>query len=140
MRIAQNGEIVQAGTAYVAPDGCHMGVDKDCRIVCSNEPPEHGLRPAVSFLFRAAARNHGAQVAAVLLTGMGRDGADGLKTLHDVGAVTIAQDKESSTVHGMPGEAIRIGAAAYVGDPESISLLLRSLIGKATPSTPPPSP
>ena len=140
VRIARHGEIAQAGTAYIAPDGSHMGVDRDCRIVCSHEPAEHGLRPAVSFLFRSLLKSHGASVVGVLLTGMGRDGAEDLKALRDKGAVTIAQDKESSTVHGMPGEAIRLGAAAHVGDPEGISLLLRSLVGRQTPPTPPPAP
>jgi len=135
VRIARNAEIAQAGTAYLAPDGCHMGVSKECRILCSNDPAEHGLRPSVSFLFRSAAKNHGAQVAGVLLTGMGRDGAEELKALRDKGAVTIAQDKESSTVHGMPGEAIRIGAAAHVADPEGISLLLQSLVARETRPT-----
>ena len=138
--IARHGEIAQAGTAYLAPDGSHMGVDRDCRILCSQEPEEHGLRPSVSFLFRSLAKNHGASAVGVLLTGMGRDGAKDLKAMRDKGAVTIAQDKESSIVHGMPGEAIQIGAAVHVGDPESISRLLRSLAGSQTPSTPTNSP
>jgi two-component system chemotaxis response regulator CheB len=140
VRIARNGEIALPGTAYIAPDGSHMGVDRECRILCSQEPAEHGLRPAVSFLFRSVARSHGAQAAGVLLTGMGRDGAEELKAMRDKGAVTIAQDKESSIVHGMPGEAIRIGAAVHVGDPERIALLLRSLVGNDAHSPSPSIP
>ena len=139
VRIARDGEIAQAGTAYIAPDGSHMGVDREHRILCSQEPAEHGMRPSVSVLFRSLARSHGSHAAGILLTGMGRDGAEDLKAMRDKGAVTIAQDKESSTVHGMPGEAIRLGAAVHVADPERIALLLHSLVGKETPSTPPPA-
>jgi two-component system chemotaxis response regulator CheB len=140
VRIAREGEIAQPGTAYVAADGSHMGVDSEGRILCSQEPAEHGLRPSVSFLFRSVLQSHGSQVAGILLTGMGRDGADDLKAMRDKGAVTIAQDKESSIVHGMPGEAIRIGAAMHVGDPERISLLLRALVGRQACSNSPSSP
>ena len=129
VRIAKPGEIAQAGTAYIAPDGYQTGVDRECRILCSQQPPEHGLRPSVSFLFRSVARSHGAQAVGILLTGMGCDGAEELKALRDKGAVTFAQDQESSVVHGMPGEAIRIGGAAHVANPERIALLLRDLTG-----------
>jgi two-component system chemotaxis response regulator CheB len=139
VRIARNGEIAQPGTAYIASDGLQMGVEKDCRIVCSLAPAEHGLRPSVSFLFRSVAANFGGQAVGVLLTGMGRDGAEDLKAMRTKGAVTIAQDKESSIVHGMPGEAIRIGAAVHVADPERISLLLSSLTGRETRSNFPAS-
>ena len=128
VQIARHGEIVQPGTAYLAPDGCQMSITRDARIVCGPEPAEHGLRPSASFLFRSVAQQFGAQAAGVLLTGMGRDGAADLKLMRDAGAVTFAQDKESSVVHGMPGEAIRLGAAMHVAPPESITALLRALL------------
>jgi two-component system chemotaxis response regulator CheB len=65
----------------------------------------------------------------VLLTGMGKDGALELKLMKEQGAVTIAQDKESSVIHGMPGEAIRLGGATYVLPPEKISTMLATLVG-----------
>ena len=128
VRVAKPGEIAQAGTAYIAPDGSQMGVDGDFRILCSQQPAEHGMRPSVSCLFRSVAKSHGAQAAGILLTGMGRDGAEDLNEMRKQGAITFAQDQESSVVHGMPGEAIRIGAAMHVGTPERISLLLSALI------------
>lgn len=124
VRIAQHGEVAQAGSVYLAPDGFQMRVESDGRLICTNDPPEHGLRPSVSFLFRSIAQKFGAQAIGVLLTGMGRDGADDLKLMRDSGAVTIAQDKESSVVHGMPGEAIRVGAAMFVLPPERIAAML----------------
>ena len=132
-RLAQHGEIARPGTAYLAPDGCQMSVGKDFQIVCEDGPAEHGLRPSASFLFRSLARRFGAQAAGVLLTGMGQDGAEELKLMRDAGAVTFAQDKESSVVHGMPGEAIRLGAATHVGNPERIAATLHALLSPRPP-------
>jgi len=131
VRLARHGEEVQAGTAYVAPDGCQLRVEGNGRLFCSQEPAEHGLRPSVSFLFRSVTQNFGAKAVGVLLTGMGRDGAEELRLMRAAGAVTIAQDAESSIVHGMPGEAIRLGAAMHVGNPLRIAELLQSLVLQA---------
>jgi two-component system chemotaxis response regulator CheB len=133
VRLARAGEIARPGTAYLAPDGSQMSLGSDFRIVCTSEPAEHGLRPSASFLFRSVARCFGARAAGVLLTGMGRDGAEELKLMRDAGAVTFAQDKESSVVHGMPGEAIRLDAAMHVGSPERIAATLRALLLPRTP-------
>ena len=137
VRLARHGELAEAGTALLAPDGCQMGIGADGRIRCVPEPAEHGLRPAVAFLFRAVARNYGARSAGVLLTGMGRDGAEELKMMRDAGAVTFAQDQESSIIHGMPGEAIRLGAATHIAAPERLAALLHALLSPApAPSAP----
>lgn len=127
MHIAGPNEIPRPGHAYVAPDGVHLGVDPEGRIVLSQSDPENGLRPSVSHLFRTVAENLGKNAIGVLLTGMGRDGAAELKLMQDQGAVTIAQDEASSVVHGMPGEAIQLGAAAYVLPPEGIAAALARL-------------
>lgn len=123
-QIATHDELMLPGRAYLAPDGYHMGANAGGRIVLSKHEPENGLRPSVSYLFRSLAAIGGAHVLAVLLTGMGRDGAEELKELRNLGATTIAQDAESSVVHGMPGEAIKLGAAVYVLPPERISAAL----------------
>lgn len=126
--IPKAGERLLAGQAYVAPDGMHMGVEPGNRIVLSLAPPEHGMRPAVSYLFRSVAESLGANTLGVLLTGMGKDGASELKVLHKMGALTIAQDAETSIVHGMPGEAIALGAATYVRPADKIGGLIASLV------------
>jgi two-component system chemotaxis response regulator CheB len=101
------------------------------RIVLSDQAPEHGLRPSVSWLFRTVAQALGPHAVGVLLTGMGRDGAEELRAMKDKGAITIAQDKESSVIHGMPGEAIKLDAATCVLPPEGIISFLAALGGKA---------
>lgn len=126
--VARHGQSAQAGNAYIAPDGCHMGVTRDLRIVCTEGAAEHGLRPSVSHLFRSVAASFGARAAGVLLTGMGRDGAEELKALRTAGAVTFAQDKESAIVNGMPGAAVEIGAAIHVLPPERIAATLGALL------------
>jgi two-component system chemotaxis response regulator CheB len=84
------------------------------RTALQQEPPVHYQRPAVDVLFRSAARVRHVPVVALLLTGMGVDGADGMVALREAGAVTIAQDRASCVVFGMPGEAIARGAAMHV--------------------------
>lgn len=125
--LASHGETLRPGHAYFAPDGHHLLVGKDLRIVLSAESPENGLRPAVARLFRSVAESYGENALGILLTGMGRDGADDLKLLHSKGAVTIAQDRKSSIIFGMPGEAIRLDAADFILPPERISQLLAQL-------------
>jgi len=102
-------------------------VGRDGKIMLTREPPENGLRPSVSCLFRSVAEVYGGNAVAGLLTGMGRDGADELKVLRDRGAITFAQDKASSVVHGMPGEAIKLDAATLVLPPDKIADVLAKL-------------
>lgn len=128
VRIPRQGDPLLPAHAYLAPDGCHMGVRRDATILLSTAPEENSLRPSVSFLFRSVAREFGRRVAAVLLTGMGRDGAEELLAIRQAGGITFAQDKESSVVHGMPGEAIALGAACHVKPPAEIARLLVSLV------------
>ena len=127
LKVAVHGGVIQPGVAYVAPDGLHMGFASAKQIALSSAPPEHRMRPSVSHLFRSAHATFGSKVAAVLLTGMGQDGAQELKALKEAGAVTLAQDEESSVVHGMPGHAIFLGAASYILSPDEISRMLAHL-------------
>jgi two-component system chemotaxis response regulator CheB len=102
------------GHVYLAPDDFHMGIGVSGGIVLTREGPPNGLRPAVSCLFRSLADVIGPAAVGVLLTGMGKDGAAELRLMKDRGAITIAQDSESSIVNGMPGEAIKLGGATHV--------------------------
>jgi two-component system, chemotaxis family, protein-glutamate methylesterase/glutaminase len=126
-----HGQRVSPGRVFVAPDGLHMTVGADGRIALTSDAPENGLRPSVSRLFRSVAKAYRRRAIGVLLTGMGKDGALELKLMKEQGAVTIAQDEDSSVVHGMPGEAIRLGGATYVLSPEKIAMTLASLAAAA---------
>jgi two-component system chemotaxis response regulator CheB len=126
--IATQNEFPLPGHAYVAPDGVHMGMEINGRIVLSKSEPENGLRPSVSYLFRSVAEVFGKNIVGVLLTGMGKDGAYELKMMKEKGAITIAQDKESCVVYGMPGEAVNLNAATYVLSPPKIAELLSGLL------------
>lgn len=125
--VAESGEKVQAGHVYFAPDGMHMGIDRYGTIFFNDAPPVHSVRPAVSFLFHSVAKNYAKHAIGVLLTGMGRDGAQELLTLKQCGAVTLVQDQGSCVVYGMPGEAARLGAGDYHLSPDKIGQQLIAL-------------
>ena len=116
------------GHVYLAPDDFHMGVSRSGRILLTKEEPHNHLRPAVSYLFRSLADVCGPAAVGVLLTGMGKDGAGELKLMKDTGAVTIAHDRDSSVVHGMPGEAIGLGGATHVLPADEIADALVALV------------
>jgi len=97
----------------LAPPDRHLAV-RSGRLVLSAEPPRHGCRPAVDVLFESLAAEMGSTTVAALLTGMGRDGAAGLLAIRSAGGMTLAQDEGTSVVFGMPGEAVRLGAARAV--------------------------
>lgn len=128
IRIPRHGEKILEKNVYFAPDGKHMGISADGEIVLSESSPLNGLKPSVSYLFDSVAEAYGRKAAGVLLTGMGKDGAPELKKMKNKGCVTIAQNRESSVVHGMPGEAIKIDGASYVFSPEEISAFLNSMV------------
>jgi two-component system chemotaxis response regulator CheB len=130
VHIAAHGATPLPGHAYVAPDDFHLAADARGHIVLAREEAESGLRPAVSYLFRSLADSYGASAVGVLLTGMGKDGAAELKRMKVHGAYTIAQDRDSSIVHGMPGEAIVLGAATHVLAADKIAGALIAHIGR----------
>jgi len=127
VHVARHGEHPLPGHVYVAPDGFQMNVEIGGRISLKKDIPEYSLCPSVSFLFRSVAEVFGNKAVGILLTGMGKDGAKELKLMREKGAITIAQDKESSVIHGMPGEAINLDAAMYVLPPEKIAAVLAGL-------------
>ena len=111
---AVDGEQILRGHAYVAPGNQHLMVERDgARFVCRlhDGPPVNRHRPSVDVMFRSVAQNIGANAVGVILTGMGNDGAQGLKEMQDAGSPTFAQDEKTSVVWGMPGEAVKLGAA-----------------------------
>lgn len=128
VHLARHGEFLLAGNVYIAPDEYQMKIDRQGRILLLRDGPEHGLRPSVSYLFRAVGQVYAGNCIAGLLTGMGRDGANELRILKEKGAFTFAQDRDTSVVHGMPGEAIRMNAATLVLPLGKIAPVLTSLV------------
>jgi two-component system chemotaxis response regulator CheB len=128
VHVATHGKYLLPGHAYVAPDGFQAKLEHGGRVALSSDEPENGHRPSVSCLFRSVATVLGRNAIGVLLTGMGKDGSEELKVMKEKGAVTIAQDQDSSVVHGMPGEAINLDAATYVLSPDKIAAALGSLV------------
>ncbi|HEY2971527.1 MAG TPA: chemotaxis-specific protein-glutamate methyltransferase CheB [Pyrinomonadaceae bacterium] len=130
IQAASHGTYPLPGHVYLAPDDLHLGVTASGRLLLTREEPEDGLRPSVSHLFRSLANVCGPNALGVLLTGMGKDGAAALKLMKDKGATTIAQDRESSVVHGMPGEAIQLGAATHILAADKIGHTLITLVNR----------
>lgn len=128
VKLAESGETARPGTVYVAPHGFQMGITKSMRIHLTQGAEGNSFCPSISYLFQSVAESIGPSAAGVLLTGMGQDGAKGLLQLRRTGGVTIAQDEDTSVIFGMPGEAVRIGAAQYVLSPGQIAELLRGLV------------
>ncbi|MBI3091365.1 MAG: chemotaxis response regulator protein-glutamate methylesterase [Candidatus Tectomicrobia bacterium] len=117
VREARNGDFMRRGLALIAPGNRHMLLRRSGAKYCAEvkDGPLVGLhRPSVDVLFNAVAKTAGPSALGIILTGMGKDGANGLKLMHDQGAKTIAQDEATSIVFGMPKEAIRLGAADHV--------------------------
>lgn len=131
--LGEDGMELRPGRVHFAPDGLHMLAAGGGRMALRAGPPENGEQPAVTALYRSVVKHYGHRSLGILLTGMGRDGAAELKRMRDAGAITVAQDEASSVVHGMPGEAIRIGAATYVLNPDRIAQLLAALVSDSIP-------
>jgi len=126
---AANRMRVEAGRGYVAPHGSHMRIQGapgvETRIVLSNGPNIHGVKPSADPLFESAADQFGDRVTGVVLTGMGVDGARGLQAVDAAGGRTVAQDEDSSVVWGMPGAAVKMGVAQVVLPLDRIAVEIR---------------
>lgn len=117
VREAKHGDRVIPGLALIAPGGRHMTLKRNGAqyvVDVSDGPLINRHKPSVDVLFRSVAKIAGANALGIIMTGMGDDGARGIKEMHDAGAKTIAQDEASCVVFGMPMEAIKLGAADFV--------------------------
>jgi two-component system response regulator WspF len=124
VRVAKEGERPTAGTVLLAGTNDHLRFISAERIGYSSEPRDEAYRPSVDVFFASVGVHWTGEAVGVLLTGMGRDGAKGLKTLRDKGHYTIAQDQATSTVYGMPKAAASLGAAVDILPLERIATRL----------------
>jgi two-component system, chemotaxis family, protein-glutamate methylesterase/glutaminase len=128
--VATEPVVVRSGRLVVAPDDAHLELAGDSFVPVRSERV-HGHRPAVDALFHSLARERGRSAIGVVLSGMGSDGAAGLLAMRGRGAMTIAQDRESSPVFGMPRAAIENGAALHVLPASAIAAALRRRLSEA---------
>lgn len=124
---AEDGMTIKGGIVYVAPGGYHMLIEKNC-IKLNEADKIHGVRPAVDYLFETAAEAYGSELASFILTGMGQDGARGLDKIKKAGGFTVAQNRETSIVYGMPGNAVQKGVIDEIASLKDISELINWMI------------
>lgn len=110
---AEHNMLIQKGTIYLAPGGLHMVIEGE-RIKLLNTEKVHSVKPAIDPMFSSAVEYYGGNIIAVIMTGMGKDGAQGCVEVKDVGGYVIAQDEETSVVYGMPKSAVETGAVDSV--------------------------
>jgi len=137
VKFAEKGEHPSPGTVYFPPEGIHLEFDAFGHFKFSRNNIVAGHCPSITVTFNSAAKYYGSSVAAVLLTGMGSDGAEGMRTVAQSGGLTIAQNEASSVVFGMPRVAIELEAAQHILALNEIPLLLNRLVqqlGSYSPS------
>ena len=131
IKIAEAGEALRPGAVYVAPEDQHLGATEKGRVLLSTADPIDGFRPSATFLFDSVGRAYQRSTIAVIMTGMGSDGVDGLYALRKHGGRVIAQDKDSCVIYGMPAAANEAGVVDVSLPPAQIANeLLRGCHGK----------
>lgn len=124
---AQEGMQIQNGVVYLAPGDYHMTIEKN-KIKLDSSPKILGVRPAVDYLFQSAAAVYEEALVSVILTGMGHDGSAGMSEIKSKGGFTLAQDRETSVVYGMPGNAVKKGVVDEVASLTEISEMINWIV------------
>ena len=123
-----SGSSIEPGNIYIAPDDYHLLVGPNKKFRTSKSLPVSGLRPYATFLFNSVAELYGDRSLGIILTGMGRDGSEGMKNIKLAGGITLAQSEDSCIVFGMPKEAIDLGIVDYVLNLEEINSFMKNLL------------
>jgi two-component system, chemotaxis family, protein-glutamate methylesterase/glutaminase len=130
VREAEAGIELRAGAAWVAPGDKHLLIDARNRLALSEAPLVNGVRPAADVTLASVAEKFGARSLGVILTGMGKDGARGLAQIKAAGGVTLAQDRSSSTVYGMPKAAVELGVVDTVAPLSRMASLINRWVSE----------
>lgn len=132
--VAANGQKLQPGTIHLAPGTAHLGLARHRGSVVvhlDDAPAPSGCKPSADVMFEAVAKHYGEKAMAVILSGMGRDGAEGARMIRGRGGMVLAQDMQSSVIWGMPGIVSKQGIAQASAPPAGIAALINSLGGRA---------
>ncbi|HEY9050756.1 MAG TPA: chemotaxis protein CheB, partial [Gammaproteobacteria bacterium] len=130
VEMARSKQIPQSGMAYVAGTSDHLVLTKEGRFEYTADPKDYPYRPSIDVFFESAVAHWPNQIIGVLLTGMGRDGANGLLSLHNRGMLTIAQNEASCAVYGMPKAAAKLNAAQEILHIDDIGPAITEAINK----------
>lgn len=130
VKIAENGEKIRKGNVYLSPGGINMSVIRGGIILLSNKIENSPHKPSINHLFKSIGSVYGDKAIAILLSGMGNDGAEELMRLKTMGVFTIVQNEGSCLVFGMPGEAVKLGAACRITSPDKMADEIYNLITK----------
>ena len=129
VKTAELGETLESGTVYIAPDNYHLGLNRTGQVVLTTEKLSYNHhRPSINYMFDTVAKSFGAKALGVLLTGMGEDGALGLREIKQAGGKTLAQDEKSSVVYGMPKSAVALNAVDQVVAIDKIAATILTLL------------
>lgn len=130
VRIANHGEHLETGTVYIAPSEIHLELVNNRKIRLTNSPKVCYVRPSVDVTMKSIRRTPEININGMIMTGMGRDGAEGISYIKSIGGTTFAQDEKTSVIWGMPKAAIDTGNVDYVLSPKGIRNKLISRLGK----------
>ena len=128
--LAEDGEYLKQGHIYLAPGGFHLKLDGNQRIALCEGARVNYVQPSVDVTMESFSRPLSGSLIGIILTGMGKDGAAGIRHIKSIGGVTMAQDQKSSTIYGMPKAAAQTGAIDFVLPPKKIAEKLSELLGR----------
>ncbi|MEE9278485.1 MAG: chemotaxis-specific protein-glutamate methyltransferase CheB, partial [Dehalococcoidia bacterium] len=128
VREAHDGEALENGCVYVAPGSKQMALGRQRRIKISDAPPVHGVRPSVDFMLESVPADLAQRSVVAILTGMGKDGANGARRIQQLGGVVVAQDETTSVVYGMPRAVVELGVAQRVVALEGVATAIQDLL------------
>ena len=132
--LAKDGDVIQHGRIYMSPGGYHLKLERNRRIVLYEGQRVNYVQPSADVAMQSVQKALHQKIVGVVLTGMGKDGAEGIRHIKHIGGTTIAQNKESSTVFGMPRAAAQTGAVDFVLPKEKIGKKLVQLLKVQSPS------
>lgn len=129
IKIAEDGDALTLGTVYIAPSEVHLKLINNRKIQLYKGEKVKFVCPSIDVTMLSVEKSISGKILGIILTGMGNDGAEGIKHIKSIGGTTIAQDKETSTIFGMPNEAIKTGMVDFVLPPEQIKITLKKTVG-----------